>query len=122
MRWRVAAMDNSRNRRLGWPDRMLADREGFEPSVGVIPLRRFSKPLVSATHPRLREAEARPIEAGIGSFNRVRALAPKHGLAPGPRPPGTASVAAGEPSLNRVNRIFANMLSTMEPVDVRATI
>jgi integrase len=32
----------------------LAETEGFEPSVGVIPLRRFSKPLVSATHPRLR--------------------------------------------------------------------
>ncbi|MCW2798478.1 MAG: hypothetical protein JWM79_3975, partial [Nocardioides sp.] len=34
--------------------RPLAETEGFEPSVGVIPLRRFSKPLVSATHPRLR--------------------------------------------------------------------
>ena len=32
----------------------MAETEGFEPSVGVIPLRRFSKPLVSATHPRLR--------------------------------------------------------------------
>ena len=34
----------------------LAETEGFEPSVGVIPLRRFSKPLVSATHPRLRRS------------------------------------------------------------------
>jgi hypothetical protein len=35
---------------------VVAETEGFEPSVGVIPLRRFSKPLVSATHPRLRSA------------------------------------------------------------------
>src|SRR3712207_8449276 len=28
-------------------------------SVGVIPLRRFSKPLVSATHPRLRKRRSR---------------------------------------------------------------
>jgi hypothetical protein len=37
----------------------LAETEGFEPSVGVIPLRRFSKPLVSATHPRLRKCPLR---------------------------------------------------------------
>ena len=37
----------------------LAETEGFEPSVGVIPLRRFSKPLVSATHPRLRSSPKR---------------------------------------------------------------
>ncbi len=35
-----------------WP---VAETEGFEPSVRVNPVRRFSKPLVSATHPRLRE-------------------------------------------------------------------
>ena len=35
----------------------MAETEGFEPSVGVIPLRRFSKPLVSATHPRLPSAQ-----------------------------------------------------------------
>jgi hypothetical protein len=32
----------------------LAETEGFEPSVRESPVRRFSKPLVSATHPRLR--------------------------------------------------------------------
>jgi hypothetical protein len=32
----------------------LAERERFELSVEVVPLRRFSKPLVSATHPPLR--------------------------------------------------------------------
>ena len=32
-----------------------AEREGFEPSVPVYPVRRFSKPLVSATHPPLRK-------------------------------------------------------------------
>ena len=33
----------------------MAETEGFEPSVREFPVRRFSKPLVSATHPRLRE-------------------------------------------------------------------
>lgn len=32
----------------------LAETEGFEPSVPDLPVRRFSKPLVSATHPRLQ--------------------------------------------------------------------
>ena len=31
----------------------MAETEGFEPSVPDLPVRRFSKPLVSATHPRL---------------------------------------------------------------------
>ena len=54
----------------------MAETEGFEPSVGVIPLRRFSKPLVSATHPRLRR---RPQGQGLYDggdsqrFNRARA-------------------------------------------------
>ena len=47
----------------------LAETEGFEPSVGVIPLRRFSKPLVSATHPRLRD---RPRAAYIGAISKVQ--------------------------------------------------
>ena len=33
--------------------RAVAEREGFEPSVEVLPLRRFSKPLPSATRPPL---------------------------------------------------------------------
>lgn len=37
----------------------VAETEGFEPSVPDLPVRRFSKPLVSATHPRLRIAAAR---------------------------------------------------------------
>ncbi len=32
---------------------MLAERQGFEPWVEVLPLRRFSKPLPSATRPPL---------------------------------------------------------------------
>lgn len=32
----------------------LAEREGFEPSVEILSLRRFSKPLPSATRPPLR--------------------------------------------------------------------
>ena len=46
----------------------VAETEGFEPSVGVIPLRRFSKPLVSATHPRLREGP----EAYISAISKVQ--------------------------------------------------
>ncbi len=45
----------------------MAETEGFEPSVRVNPVRRFSKPLVSATHPRLREAAR-----SRGLYNRVR--------------------------------------------------
>ena len=42
----------------------VAETEGFEPSVRESPVRRFSKPLVSATHPRLRDycAQALPGE------------------------------------------------------------
>ena len=32
-----------------------AEREGFEPSVAVVPLRRFSKPVPSATRPPLHK-------------------------------------------------------------------
>ena len=35
-----------------------AERAGFEPAVGVIPLRRFSKPLPSAARPPLRQGRA----------------------------------------------------------------
>ena len=35
----------------------MAETEGFEPSVRVNPVRRFSKPLVSATHPRLQRRQ-----------------------------------------------------------------
>ncbi len=37
-------------------DPLRAEREGFEPSVEIISLRRFSKPVVSATHPPLRDS------------------------------------------------------------------
>ena len=65
----------------------MAETEGFEPSVRVIPVRRFSKPLVSATHPRLRMRSAQAfrgkaerkqqgeaIEAGSLPFNRDESL------------------------------------------------
>ena len=42
----------------------VAETEGFEPSVPDLPVRRFIKPLVSATHPRLLCAwHRRPIAA-----------------------------------------------------------
>ena len=42
----------------------MAETEGFEPSVPDLPVRRFSKPLVSATHPRLRIAAAETAYSG----------------------------------------------------------
>ena len=52
----------------------VAETEGFEPSVGVIPLRRFSKPLVSATHPRLLRGPKR--QAYIGAIPKVQPHGP----------------------------------------------
>lgn len=36
-----------------WESEGMAEREGFEPSVEILSLRRFSKPLPSATRPPL---------------------------------------------------------------------
>ena len=44
----------------------LAETEGFEPSVPDLPVRRFSKPLVSATHPRLRMVRRANDGFGLG--------------------------------------------------------
>ncbi len=51
--------------------RMLAETEGFEPSVPVNPVRRFSKPLVSATHPRLRLQQMRGYSEGRAAGQRL---------------------------------------------------
>lgn len=61
-RWRIAG------------DGELAETEGFEPSVPVNPVRRFSKPLVSATHPRLRRFVA--IAAARRAINRAGGVPP----------------------------------------------
>ena len=59
---------------MGW-EGLVAETEGFEPSVPDLPVRRFSKPLVSATHPRLRMARismrASPCQ-GAGRLARAR--------------------------------------------------
>src|SRR3954468_24611961 len=47
----------------------LAETEGFEPSVRVNPVRRFSKPLVSATHPRLRLRRSGAIAGALAPIN-----------------------------------------------------
>src|SRR6476659_3481884 len=49
----------------------VAETEGFEPSVREYPVRRFSKPLVSATHPRLR---VRPFAGSGGYIRRIPKL------------------------------------------------
>src|SRR5437764_751333 len=53
----------------------LAETEGFEPSVREFPVRRFSKPLVSATHPRLRRGPESPrlyARCYIGQFSPLQ--------------------------------------------------
>ena len=83
----------------------MAETEGFEPSVGVIPLRRFSKPLVSATHPRLRRRRLDPIEPRIQSFNRaVEAIRPEPPAGPrtsGARPEPISAESVGFPAIGR---------------------
>ena len=49
----------------------MAETEGFEPSVPDLPVRRFSKPLVSATHPRLRMARRKCDGVGLsGAYSQ----------------------------------------------------
>ncbi len=43
----------------------MAERAGFEPAVRVIPVRRFSKPVLSTTQPSLRARSRRLNEAGF---------------------------------------------------------
>ena len=52
-------------REKNFPD-CLAETEGFEPSVRF-PVRRFSKALVSATHPRLRLRQSGGYSGGLRS-------------------------------------------------------
>ena len=50
--------------------RWMAEREGFEPSVRIFSLRRFSKPLPSATRPPLHDQLHRGLSAGGQSRQR----------------------------------------------------
>ena len=84
---------------------ILAETEGFEPSVGVNPPRRFSKPLVSATHPRLRiTAKWRYSRAGVRDQPCItRALGAKSTRLVAPMPRRSLSGQAPRryaPSLN----------------------
>ncbi len=47
-------------------ERGLSERAGFEPAVQAVPVRRFSKPLVSATHPPLHTTPEQSVLAGHG--------------------------------------------------------
>ena len=69
-----------------------AERAGFEPAVAAIPLRRFSKPLPSATRPPLRQQD-QPLYGSRGSgsirpMHTCRHHAPPR-LLPPPSPPFT---------------------------------
>lgn len=62
-----------RSQKMQSNQKPVAETEGFEPSVPDLPVRRFSKPLVSATHPRLRIAAARGrYNEGCGGRQGVR--------------------------------------------------
>jgi hypothetical protein len=59
--------------------RTVAEREGFEPSVEVLPLRRFSKPLPSATRPPLHSSSSKQLGFAIISYwYFVSVLVPFH--------------------------------------------
>ena len=78
---------------------MMAETEGFEPSVGEYPLRRFSKPLVSATHPRLR---VRPLAGRAGYISAIAKLQPEQFSRPTANPflhPGLRTIHSLETSL-----------------------
>ena len=70
----------------------MAETEGFEPSVRF-PVRRFSKALVSATHPRLRLRQADGYSGPTDGFQQ--------GLPAGARSPWRTS-----PRLRRVAHVF----------------
>src|SRR5689334_17451468 len=55
----------------------MAETEGFEPSVREYPVRRFSKPLVSATHPRLRSGSEPALYRALGGVSTDRVSAPQ---------------------------------------------
>ncbi len=65
----ILLLTNNRTKSVAYKA-ALAETEGFEPSVRF-PVRRFSKALVSATHPRLRlRRNAGPIAGATGAINR----------------------------------------------------
>jgi hypothetical protein len=53
--FRIVTVKNARH---GYDEKILAEREGFEPSVTLYVLQRFSKPSLSTTQPSLLKARA----------------------------------------------------------------
>ena len=90
----------------------MAERTGFEPVIGLLTLWRFSKPLVSATHPPLREWPRTPDVTGAvpkrqtsGRLRRNRWVsAGKAGASAGRRVHGSASRHAGAKGPSRAGR------------------
>src|SRR5438445_8305446 len=74
LRGRVVKSHTSEFGRVAAAFAELAETEGFEPSVREFPVRRFSKPLVSATHPRLRMRSAQTVR-GTVEHEQLRAAA-----------------------------------------------
>ena len=50
----------------------MAERAGFEPAVRVIPVRRFSKPVLSTTQPSLRTERRGDNELGFEARHSIR--------------------------------------------------
>ena len=48
----------------------MAERAGFEPAVRVIPVRRFSKPVLSTTQPSLRTERRGHNELGFDALSK----------------------------------------------------
>ena len=80
----------------------MAEREGFEPSVEVLPLRRFSKPLPSATRPPLHTSSSKQLGFAIVSYwYFVSVLVPIHRPAEQyARRPASASTDRAQPQPN----------------------
>src|SRR4029453_15896661 len=75
----------------------MAERPGFEPAVGLLALRRVSKPLVSATHPPLRFMACETHRTEPLSRDKPAAASPSAGLAPVATgaPTGSAAHSSG---------------------------
>ena len=84
----------------------VAEREGFEPSVEILSLRRFSKPLPSATRPPLRANRLQGIMPAMRAGTVVLSDHRRRGVILH-QPQGTAQESASHPRRIREGGQFA---------------
>src|SRR4029453_12384510 len=96
----------------------MAERAGFEPAVGLLALRRFSKPLVSATHPPLRFMACETHRTEPLSRDKPAAGSPSAGLAPVATgaPTGSAAHSSGRSATHPPLRFMACETHRPEPL------